>query len=49
MTTLPLLYHWFGSDAHDVADRERERQQRAIDERRLAEFEMRNLPEVVDE
>lgn len=47
--SIPLLYHWFGRDASSVAIHERERQQRAIDERLAAEFEMRNLHEDCDE
>lgn len=49
MTDFPLLYHWLGAGARDAADRERERQQEAIDAQRIVEFELRHLPEVIDE
>ena len=46
---MPLLYHWFGAEAHSIADEELTRQQEAIDAHRAAEFEMRNLREECDE
>lgn len=49
MTDLPKLYHWLGSSASDAAREYRELIQRDIDERRAAEFEVRNLREECDE
>lgn len=46
---MPLLYHWFGSEAHAIADAEMTRQQEAIDAQRMDEFVMRNMTEAMDE